>query len=71
MPELNTELKRSTRNRWFMGVCGGIAHEFGWNPKAVRAATVVLAIAIPGAGIPLALAIYIALGLLLPKSEEF
>lgn len=71
MMKLDTDLKRATRDRWFMGVCGGIAHEYGWNPTVVRIATVVLAIALPGPGTALALLPYIALGILLPKSEEF
>jgi hypothetical protein len=24
-------LKRAKRDRWIMGVCGGIAHRYGWN----------------------------------------
>jgi phage shock protein C len=71
MLEFNTDLKRATRDRWFMGVCGGIAHEYGWNPTLVRFATIVLAVALPGPGTALALLAYIVLGILLPKSEEF
>lgn len=71
MLELNTNLKRATRDRWFMGVCGGIAHEYGWRPTLVRFAVLVLAIALPGVGTTLAVLGYLVLGILLPKSEEF
>jgi phage shock protein PspC (stress-responsive transcriptional regulator) len=54
-----------------MGVCGGIAHEYGWSPRLVRLATVILAVALPGPGTTLALLGYVVLGMLLPKSEEF
>jgi phage shock protein PspC (stress-responsive transcriptional regulator) len=70
MTNFQTGLKRSTRNRRFLGVCGGIAHEFGWNPTIVRFATVVLTFILPGPSFVVALA-YIALGVFLPKSEEF
>jgi phage shock protein PspC (stress-responsive transcriptional regulator) len=71
MVELKTGLKRATRDRWFMGVCGGIAREFGWNAKAVRFGAVFLALALPGPGTLLVPLAYIILGALLPKSEEF
>jgi len=71
MLDLNTDLKRATHDRWFMGVCGGIAHEYGWDPKLVRIATIILAVALPGPGTTLAFMGYIALGILLPKSKEF
>jgi phage shock protein PspC (stress-responsive transcriptional regulator) len=71
MPELNSDLKRATRDRWLMGVWGGIAHEYGWSPRLVRLATVILAVALPGPGTTLALLGYVVLGMLLPKSEEF
>lgn len=70
MINLQTGLKRSTRNRRFLGVCGGIAHEFGWSPSAVRFATVILTFILPGPSFVVALA-YIALGVFLPKSEDF
>jgi phage shock protein PspC (stress-responsive transcriptional regulator) len=41
-------LKRAKRDRWIMGVCGGIAHRYGWNSTVVRLVTIVLAIIIPG-----------------------
>ena len=29
-------LKRAKRDRWIMGVCGGIAHHYDWNSTVVR-----------------------------------
>jgi phage shock protein PspC (stress-responsive transcriptional regulator) len=64
-------VKRARRDRWLMGVCGGIAHTYGWRPSAVRLAAAILAIAIPGPSLVLSLLAYMALGLLLPASDEF
>jgi len=64
-------LKRATRDRWWMGVCGGIAHTYGWSPGAVRAATAVLAIIIPGPSLVLTLLLYIVLGFVLPESPAY
>ena len=33
-------MKRAKRDRWIMGVCGGIAHRYGWSSTAVRIATI-------------------------------
>ncbi|WP_273841415.1 PspC domain-containing protein [Rubrobacter calidifluminis] len=64
-------IRRSSRNRWIFGVCGGIAHRFGWNPLVVRLVTVLLAIFIPGFSlIPVAI-LYVILGYLLPESAEY
>jgi phage shock protein C len=63
-------IRRAKRNRLILGVCGGIAHHFGWSPLAVRLATVLLAIFIPGPNIVVILA-YFLLGYLLPETEEF
>jgi len=41
-------LKRAKRDRWIMGVCGGIAHHYGWNSTVVRLIAIVLAIIMPG-----------------------
>lgn len=63
------QLQRSRSNRWLMGVCGGVAENYGWDVNLVRAVTAVLAIAIPGASLfPVALA-YVFLGLTLPESD--
>ena len=54
-----------------MGVCGGVAHTYGWSPGLVRLATAVLAIVIPGFSLIPVLAIYVLLGVILPESEEY
>ncbi len=64
-------IKRAKRDRWIMGVCGGIAHTYGWSPGAVRLATAVLAIIIPGPSLVATLLVYLLLGAILPESEEF
>lgn len=64
-------IKRAKRDRWLLGVCGGVAHTYGWNSNMVRLATAVIAVIIPGPSTVLALAIYVLLGFLLPESEEF
>ena len=53
------------------GICGGIAHRYGWSSTAVRLATVVLAIIIPGVSVIPTLLIYFLLGYLLPETDEF
>ena len=37
-------LQRSTRDKWLLGVCGGIARQYGWRSGYVRLAAVVLAV---------------------------
>ena len=64
-------IKRAKRDRWLLGVCGGIAHHYGWSPNLVRLVTAVLAVAIPGFSAVPVLIIYIILGAILPESEEF
>jgi phage shock protein C len=64
-------IKRAKRDRWILGVCGGVAHTYGWSSGAVRLATAVLAIIIPGPSLVATLAIYLLLGAILPESEEF
>jgi phage shock protein C len=54
-----------------MGVCGGIAHTYGWSPGMVRLVTAIAAIAIPGPSLVLTVVAYILLGAILPESEEF
>lgn len=54
-----------------LGVCGGLAHAYGWNSNVVRLVTAIVAIAIPGASvIPVAI-IYVILGLVLPEAPEY
>jgi phage shock protein C len=64
-------LKRAKRDRWIMGVCGGIAHRYGCSSTAVRLATVVVAIVIPGVSVVPTLLVYFLLGYLLPETDEF
>jgi phage shock protein C len=64
-------IKRAKRDRWLLGVCGGIAHNYGWSSNLVRLVTAVLAVAIPGISVVPVLIIYIILGAILPESEEF
>ena len=63
-------IERAKRDRWLLGVCGGIAHRYGWSPNLVRLATVILGIFLPGPNLIVVVA-YIILGLILPESEEF
>ena len=63
--------RRAKRDRWLLGVCGGLARSQGWNSNVVRLVTVVLSIAIPGISLVPVLALYIILGATLPESEEF
>jgi phage shock protein PspC (stress-responsive transcriptional regulator) len=64
------DLKRAKRDRWIYGVCGGIAHRYGWSSTAVRAVVVFLAIFIPGVSVIPAVLIYVLLGYLLPEEDE-
>jgi phage shock protein C len=64
-------IERSKRDRWIRGVCGGIAHAYGWDSTVVRVVAVVLTIIIPGLSTVLALAVYLVLSFVLPESEEF
>jgi phage shock protein C len=63
--------RRAKRDRWLLGVCGGLARSQGWNSNVVRLVTVVLSIAIPGISLVPVLALYIILGATMPESEEF
>ena len=64
-------LRRAKKDRWIMGVCGGIAYRYGWSSTAVRLATVVVAIVIPGVSVVPTLLVYFLLGYLLPETDEF
>ncbi|MDQ3966636.1 MAG: PspC domain-containing protein [Actinomycetota bacterium] len=64
-------IRRAKKDRWILGVCGGIAHSLGWNSAMVRLLTVVLAIIIPGFSVVPTILVYLLLGLLLPETEEF
>jgi phage shock protein C len=64
-------IKRAKRDRWILGVCSGVAHTYGWSPGAVRLATAVLAVIIPGPSLVATLLVYLLLGAILPESEEY
>ncbi len=64
-------IKRAKRDRWILGVCGGVAHTYGWSSGAVRLATGVLAVIIPGPSLVATLLVYLLLGAILPESEEY
>ena len=64
-------LKRAKRDRWIIGVCGGIAHRYGWYSTVVRLATVILAIVIPGVSVIPTLLVYFLLGYLRSETDEF
>ena len=64
-------IKRARRDRWLLGVCGGLAHSQGWSPGLTRLATVVIAVVIPGPSTLLAFLVYLLLGFTLPESEEY
>ena len=63
--------RRAKRDRWLLGVCGGLARSQGWNSNVVRLVTAVLSIGIPGISLVPVLVVYIILGATLPESEEF
>lgn len=64
-------LRRAKRDRWIMGVCGGIAHHYGYSSIVVRMAVIVLAVIIPGFSVIPILLAYFLLGYLLPETDEF
>lgn len=64
-------IKRAKRDRWLLGVCGGIGHSLGLSPFGVRLVFVLLALFLPGVGILIDILAYLGLGLLLPESNEF
>ena len=62
-------LRRAKRDRWVSGVCGGIAHTYGWNSNMVRLVVVLLAVLIPGVSVIPAVIIYAILAFVLPEGE--
>ena len=64
-------LKRAKRDRWIMGVCGGIARRYGWSSTAVRLATAVVAVVIPGVSVVPTLLVYFLLSYLLTETDEY
>ena len=64
-------IKRAKRDRWIRGVCGGVAHTYGWSSNVVRLVTVIIAVIIPGPSSLLALVAYLLLSFILPETEEY
>ena len=64
------DLKRAKRDRWIMGVCGDVAHRYGWNSTVVRLVTIIVAIIIPGVSVFPILLLYFLLGYWLPETDE-
>lgn len=63
-------IPRSNTNRWFLGVCGGLAHYLDISPKLVRNFTLVAAVIIPGVSIWMVLIAYFALAFLMPNPDS-
>jgi phage shock protein C len=59
-------LRRSRRNRWIAGVCGGLAQWLGWDPFLVRVLYVVVSVA--SAAFP-GILVYIVLWIVIPQGE--
>jgi phage shock protein PspC (stress-responsive transcriptional regulator) len=68
---LDIGLERSRRNRWIRGVCGGIAEKLGVDAIWVRLGFLVAAVIVPGVSFIAVIAIYVALGIVLPESDTF
>ena len=58
-----TRLTRSSRKKMLLGVCGGIAEYWGWDPTVVRVIFVIATLV--GFGSPIIL--YIILAIILPR----
>ncbi|WP_067698187.1 PspC domain-containing protein [Nocardia jejuensis] len=61
-PTTTRQLRRSTTDKWFAGVCGGLAEYLGWNATLVRL-LFILSCLLPGPQFIL----YIALWIIIPK----
>jgi phage shock protein C len=64
-------IRRAKRDRWIAGVCGGIAHTYGYKLWVVRLVFVLLALLLPGVGLLVDIAVYALLAFLLPESGQF
>ena len=67
---LKIGIYRSTKDKWFTGVCGGIAEHLGVNSLWVRLAAMGICILPLGIGFIPTVPIYIAMAFLLPKDTE-
>ena len=64
------DLKRSRSDRWFMGVCGGIARSMDVPAIWIRLATIAAAILlVPGPSFLIVGGAYLALGYFLPEDQ--
>jgi phage shock protein PspC (stress-responsive transcriptional regulator) len=63
---MSTPLRRSRRNRWIAGVCGGLARSLGWDPTLVRILYVVVSVA--SAAFP-GILVYLVLWIVMPQGE--
>jgi phage shock protein C len=64
---VNGPLRRSRRNRWIAGVCGGLAEWLGWDPTLVRILYVVVSVA--SAAFP-GILVYVVLWIVMPESAQ-
>lgn len=56
-------MRRSTKDKFIAGVCGGVAHQLGLPPIAVRVASVLIA--------SVALPVYLVLWVAVPTTSEY
>jgi phage shock protein C len=63
---MSAPLRRSRRNRWIAGVCGGLARSLGWDPTLVRILYVVVSVA--SAAFP-GILVYLVLWIMMPEGE--
>lgn len=63
---MNSPLRRSRRNRWIAGVCGGLAEWLGWDPTLMRILYVVVSVA--SAAFP-GILVYLILWIAMPQGE--
>lgn len=64
-------IKRAKRDRWILGVCGGLGRSYGVSPNVVRLLTAIIAVIIPGISVIPAIIVYVLLGIFLPETDEF
>ena len=64
--DVSKRLRRSRRQRWIAGVCGGLAERYGWRPSVVRLLFVIgsLVPVLPG------FVVYLVLWLVIPSEER-
>jgi len=65
------KLYRASRDRKFLGVCGGIAQSYGYDATLIRIGTAVLAITIPGPSLLATLFVYLVLAAIIPVNDTY